>query len=57
MNRKTMLSLLVVVFVASFVSACGSSHKAALAHYRSTRACSSGVVGSQHFHSAVRSDS
>jgi hypothetical protein len=30
MNRKTLLSLIVVVFVASFVSACGSSHKAAL---------------------------
>ena len=30
MSRKTLLSLLVVIFVASFVSACGSSHKAAL---------------------------
>ena len=30
MNRKTLLSLLVLVLVASFVSACSSSQKAAL---------------------------
>src|SRR5580704_6719856 len=31
MSRKALLSLLTVVFIASFVSACGSSHKAPLA--------------------------
>src|SRR5580704_2049945 len=30
MSRKSLLSLIVLVFVASFVSACGSSHKPAL---------------------------